>query len=238
MLKLDLESGSTPQLYLYGLIAAPSWWSGDDAISAAAVLELLSRIDPASELIVRLNSEGGDVFQGVAIYNALARWKARVEVHIDALAASIASVIACAGDHVVIAGNAMIMIHRAWTIADGDSPEFAKVSQTLAQVDETILNTYEARAGKKTPREQLAAMVDAETWMGPDEAVERGFADAIGDLKAGVEASVRAGQFRNTPKQLLKTSNPKPSPQPPALSTIPAIAARIAETKLRLRRQV
>jgi ATP-dependent protease ClpP protease subunit len=86
MLKLD-RTGNVPQLYLYGLVAKPSWWTDDEIISAADVLGLLATIDPGSELSVRINSDGGDVFEGIAIYNALAGRKARVEIHVDALAA-------------------------------------------------------------------------------------------------------------------------------------------------------
>lgn len=238
MLKLD-KTGSIPQLYLYGIIAKPSWWTDGEEVSAAGVLELLDQIDPGAELIVRINSEGGDVFEGVAIYNALARRQARLQIEIDALAASIASVIAMAGDEIVIAGNGMVMIHQAWTFAQGNTDELAAVAETLRQVDETILNTYEARAGKKSSREQIEAWVKAETWMGPAEAIERGFADRTGDLKTGATAAVKAGRFKNTPAKLLA---PPPSgrrqtagdlPPDRRCSSLAAIAARIKARRAR-----
>lgn len=235
MLKLD-QSGPTPQLYLYGLIAAPTWWSGEDTVSAAAVLEILDQLDPGAELIVRINSEGGDVFEGIAIYNALARRQARLETHVDALAASIASVIAMAGDEIVVAGNAMLMIHRAWTLTQGDSAELAKVAETLAQIDDVILNTYEARVGAKSTRQQIADWVAAETWLTPAEAVERGFADRIGELQTGVSASIPAGRFKHTPQQLLQSATPPAAARvPPAgpVSSLPAIAARIKAARAR-----
>lgn len=240
MLKLDL-SGDVPALYLYGLVAKPSWWAGDDVISAEGVLQLLGQLDAKSDLLVRINSEGGDVFEGVAIYNALARRGARVEVHVDALAASIASVIAMAGDEIVIAGNAMLMIHQAWTIAEGNSDDFETVARTLAEVDETILNTYEARVGDKSTRSQIQEWVKAETWMGPAEAVERGFADRVGDLKTGVAAQVRAGRFKHTPAGLLAADSPPPPStsriQEPGrvVSDLPAIAARVRAARARQR---
>ncbi len=240
MLKLDL-SGDVPALYLYGLVAKPSWWAGDDVISAEGVLQLLGQLDAKSDLLVRINSEGGDVFEGVAIYNALARRGARVEIQIDALAASIASVIAMAGDEIVIAGNALIMIHQAWTWADGNADELEKIAATLREVDETILATYEARVGKKATRDQIAAWQAAETWMGPAEAVERGFADRVGDLKTGVAAQVRAGRFKHTPAGLLAADSPPPPStsriQEPGhvVSDLPAIAARVRAAKARQR---
>lgn len=236
MLKLDL-SGSVPQLYLYGLVAKPSWWAGDDVISAEGVLGLLDQVDPGSELLVRINSEGGDVFEGVAIYNALARRGTRVEVRIDALAASIASVIAMAGDEIVIAGNAMLMIHQAWTWADGNADELEKIAATLREVDETILNTYEARVGSKATRDQIAAWQAAETWMGPAEAVERGFADRVGELKTGVAASVRAGRFKNAPASLCdspaKGEATDGTPSERRLTSLPGIAARLKAVRRR-----
>jgi ATP-dependent protease ClpP protease subunit len=234
MLKLD-RTGSVPQLYLYGLIAKPSWWTDGGEISAAAVLELLDQIDPGSELIVRINSEGGDVFEGVAIYNALARRQARLEVQVDALAASIASVIAMAGDEIVIAGNAMLMVHQAWTFAEGNSDALAAIAETLRQVDGIILDTYEARAGKKSTRQQIQEWVQAETWMGPAEAIERGFADRSSDLKTGATAAVKAGRFKNTPAALLESRESRVQSREPEgrrASSLPAIAARIKARRL------
>jgi ATP-dependent Clp protease, protease subunit len=244
MLKLD-TTGGTPELYLYGLIARPSWWSGEDVISAEAVIQLLDQIDPGAELILRINSEGGDVFEGIAIYQALARREARLEVHVDALAASIASVIAMAGDEIVMAGNAMLMIHQAWTFAQGNGDELAKTAETLRQVDGVIVDTYAARVGKQSTREQIEAWMQAETWMGATDAIERGFADRAADLKTGATASVRAGRFKNCPAELLQSAPPgsggEVTPPPPAAGEsrrAPArhtatIAARIAAARLR-----
>lgn len=239
MLKL-VTAGAVPELYLYGIVAQSSWWNeGSDIVSAQGVLDLLGQIDPGSELVVRINSEGGDVFEGVAIYNALARRHPHVEVQIDALAASIASVIAMAGDKIVISGNAMMMIHQAWTIADGNADDLAKVSETLRGVDDTILNTYEARLNGKSTREQIAEWVKAETWLGPEEAVERGFADEVGPLKTGVTAQVRAGRFKHAPAALIRPAGkPDRLPEPAAqrASSLPAIAARLRAAQLRRRR--
>lgn len=237
MLKLD-TSGGVPQLYLYGMIARESWWTDDEVISSSAVLRLLETLDPGAELIVRINSEGGDVFEGVAIYNALARRGARVEVQVDALAASIASVIAMAGDEIVVAGNALLMVHQAWTWADGNADELEKVAETLRTVDATILDTYVARVGDKSTREQIEEWVKAETWLTPAEAVERGFADRVGELKTGVSASVRAGRFKHTPASLLaspaKQGEATEGTQPTRRTTsLPAIAARLKAVRRR-----
>jgi ATP-dependent Clp protease protease subunit len=224
MLKLD-RKGPVAQLYLYGTIMREAWWmDSGEVISAAAVLELLDQVDAAADLVVRINSDGGDVFEGIAIYNALAARSGRVDTSVDALAASISSVIAMAGDEIEIAGNAMLMIHQAWTVAAGNADEMAKVAQTLQQVDGTILETYAARVGAKSTRDQIVEWMKAETWMGATEAIERGFATRAGELKTGVAAGVKAGRFKNTPAALLQGREP----QARRASTVPAIAARIA----------
>jgi ATP-dependent Clp protease protease subunit len=203
MLTID-TTGPVPQLLLYGEIAARAWYmDAGEVISAEEVLQALAELKGAPDLTVRINSVGGDVFEGVAIYQALARFEGKVRVEVDALAASIASVIAMAGDRIVVAGNAMLMIHRAWTIAMGNQEELQRVVDSLTKVDESIVNTYAARVGDKATREQLVAWMAAETWLTAQEAVERGFADEAGELKAGAVAVVPDGRYRNTPAALL-----------------------------------
>jgi ATP-dependent Clp protease, protease subunit len=246
MLKLDL-TGPTPQLYLYGLIARQAWYMDPgEVISADEVIELLGQVDAGRDLHVRINSEGGDVFEGVAIYNALLR-RGRVTVYVDALAASIASVIAMAGDQIVMAGNSWLMVHRAWTMAAGNAEELAKVVETLRKIDSTITGTYVARAGAKTTREAIEAWLEAETWMDPDEAIARGFADRKEDLKGAPQASVAPGRFRNCPQSLLATDPApqrpaaerivqRPTEPPPRASSVPAISARLADLRARVGR--
>jgi len=236
------RSGDVPELYLYDEIgpALPDWWGDTDLVSAKAVMEALDEIGDVPEFAVRISSPGGDVFEGVAIYNALARHSATIRVEIDSLAASIASVIAMAGDEIVIAGNAMIMIHQAWTCAMGNAAELATVVESLEKIDKTIVDTYAARARDRSTPEQITEWLVAETWMTADEAIERGFADRAGELKGDVQARVPAGRFKNTPKQLIAKPNP-PAPESSqtrdrkttGLRCLPAIAARINEVRRR-----
>lgn len=232
MLKLD-TSGEVPQLYLYGEIARQLWcMDPGEVISAEEVLGLLDQVEPTRDLRVRINSPGGDVFEGIAIYNALAR-RGRVHVYVDALAASIASVIAMAGDKVTMAGNAMLMIHRAWTFAMGDAEELEKVVAALRKIDSTITDTYAARVGAKSSREEIEAWLAAETWMDANESITRGFADESMELKQAPAAKVPQGKFRNTPDHLIAAGRPAPPqpperrPEPKRASSIPAIAARL-----------
>ena len=237
------RSGDVPEIYIYDEIAPPmpEWWGESDVVSAKAVLAALEEVGDVEKLVVRINSPGGDVFEGVAIYNALVRHSATIHVEIDALAASIASLVAMAGDIIVMAGNALMMLHRAWTIAYGDADELSIVVESLRRVDKTIIDTYDARTGDNSTPEQIEEWLAAETWMTAEEAIERGFADRAGELKAGVEARVPEGRFKNTPKQLI-SAKPQPAPKPPdasdaphgpGLHYLPVIAARIADARRR-----
>ncbi len=225
-------SGLVPELYLYGRFSEDSFWV-DDAISAAAVLAALKDLGKPTQLVARINSPGGSVFEAVAIYNALVRHEAHVRVEIDALAASAAAIVAMAGDEIVMAGNASMMIHRAWTIAMGNAEEIGKVVEALKTVDELILNTFDARTGDKSTRDAIEGWVNAETWMTPEQAVERGFADRVGELRKGVAANVPAGMFKNTPRHLLAAATP-PESSPPAKAPQSGYATKIAALRHRV----
>jgi ATP-dependent Clp protease protease subunit len=171
------DNADALELYIYNVIGPDVWEEGErtcDLVKAIAGSK-------AKAITVHINSPGGMIFDGMAIYNALLR-RGRVKVYVDALAASIASVIAMAADEIVMAGNSWLMIHRAWTLAAGNAEELAKVVETLRKIDSTITGTYVARAGAKATREEIEAWLESETWMDPDEAIGRGFADRKEDL--------------------------------------------------------
>jgi ATP-dependent Clp protease protease subunit len=154
-------------MYLYDAV---SYWTGNDARSFQ---RMLAQTD-AEEIHLHINSPGGSVFEGVTIFNLLADHDADVIVHIDGLAASIASVIALAGDTVNIAGNGMVMIHNPSVVAWGDSEVMRKQAEILDKIKDAILNTYESRT--KLGRDALTAAMDDETWYSADEAITAGFA--------------------------------------------------------------
>lgn len=131
----------------------------------------------ADTIHLRINSPGGSVFDGLAIHNALKAHPAHIVVHIDGLAASIASVIALAADEVRIAPTAFFMIHNAWTFAIGDAKELRKTADTLEKVGGSLVETYIAATGK--PRSQIVAWMNEETWFTAAEALEHGFATAL-----------------------------------------------------------
>ena len=136
---------------------------------------------------LRINSPGGSVVEGTAIYNALRRHEGGLTVHIDAMAASMASVIAMAGSPVYMADNALLMIHNPWTVSMGESKDLRKEADLLDKLKVNLRNAYVRKTGINA--EEIGAMMDAETWLDAVEAVALGFADAI---EEGVAAAATA----------------------------------------------
>ena len=129
------------------------------------------------DIVVRINSEGGDIFAANEIYNMLKEYRGKVRVKIDAMAASAASVIAMAGDSVEISPVGMIIIHNPWTGVVGEADEFKAVASQLESIKENIINAYELKT--HLSRTKLAKMMDEETFIHAQKAVELGFADKI-----------------------------------------------------------
>lgn len=182
------EDSSVGELLIYGPISETSWWG--DEVSPKQFHEDLRALGDIEELHVYINSGGGDAFASQAIYNILKRAKARKIVRIDGLAASGASVIAMAGDQVIMPANAMMMIHNPRSISWGEAEDFRKLADTLDQVRDTLVAVYQEKTG--LDRETIIKMMDAETWMTADEAKELGFADEVDEAQQ-VAASVRGG---------------------------------------------
>lgn len=146
-------------------------------IPAKQFAEQLAEIEAAT-IHLRVNSPGGDVFDGVAIYNTLRQHSAQVITHIDGLAASIASVIALAGDEVRMAPNAFFMIHNPWGITIGDAEDHRKMADTLEKIAMgAIIGTYRAKTGQDV--DTIRNWMDDETWFTAEQAAEAGFADVV-----------------------------------------------------------
>lgn len=163
------------QLTLYGDISNSTWWG--DEVTPGQFKKDLEGLGAISELEIFINSGGGDVFAGQAIYSMLKRHAAHKTVYIDGLAASIASVIAMAGDTVIMPANAMMMIHNAWTIAAGNANDFRKLADDMVKIDDSIVLTYQDKT--TLPEEEIREMMDQETWISAEDAVRYGFADEI-----------------------------------------------------------
>lgn len=161
-------------------------------IQAADFKRQLAQVD-AKTIHVRINSPGGSVFDGIAIYNALREHPAKVITHVDSLAASIASVIALAGDEVRIAKNAYMMIHDPWTLTIGNAEQLRKDAGLLDKFGQTILGVYTARSSEKPA--DIEQLMHDETWLTADEALELGLVDEVvdtSDVKAAFDLSVYA----------------------------------------------
>lgn len=164
-------------------------------VEADAFLADLDNLQ-ADSIKVKINSPGGDVFDGTAIYNALADHPANVITSVDSLAASMASIIALAGDERRIYKNAQYMIHNAWSFAGGDYKEFEKEAELLKQISAQMAETYAEKTGKKQADIQL--MMDDTTWMTGAKAVELGFmTSAI--TAGGTSARFDTSMFKNAP---------------------------------------
>ena len=160
-------------LFLNGTIAEESWF--DDEVTPALFKDELNSGE--GDITVWINSPGGDCIAAAKIYNMLMDYKGNVTVKIDGIAASAASVIAMAGNKVIVSPVSMIMIHNPATIAAGDTAEMQKAIAMLDEVKESIINAYEIKTGLS--RARLSHLMDAETWMDANSAIELGFADEI-----------------------------------------------------------
>lgn len=183
--------GKVAEILIYSDIGDEMW----GGLSAKEFRRQLDEVKNVDELNIRINSGGGDAFEGMAIYNTLAAFKGHKVVHIDGIAASIATVIACAGDVIKMAEASEFMIHRAWTFAMGNRNDLAKSMERLDLTDKIIAQVYEKRTGQTET--DLLKMMDEETWFSPAEAKEYGFVDEVTE-KVSVAASIHRDWFKRT----------------------------------------
>lgn len=218
------------EVFVYGEIGA---WG---VTANQFVQDLRALDDGVSPVVVAFNSIGGDLFDGLAMHNALSRLGERCTGRVDALAASAASVAVCGAHRVVIAANAMLMIHNPWTYAAGDAGDFRKVADVLDQTLEAIIAAYKSKAPDIDDAE-LRRLVDAETWLTANEAVALGLADEVGD---GVKVNACLGRgdalrrFRNAPPGLLAQLDEQPPAVPDEPSTPPEPAPVVDAAQLAL----
>jgi len=196
MYQADQETG---EIFLYDAIGSSLW----GMIDAATVLPDLAKM-AGRRVTLRISSPGGSVDEGRTIYNALKRHQGGVDVVVDSSAYSIASYIAMAGERVVMAKNAMMMLHNPWTMAMGSAEELRKTADVLDKYRDSILAAYSDRSG--VDRKKIGAILDAETWYTAEEAVSAGFATGVGDIIADAPSFAKAmyggkpeGEKRNEP---------------------------------------
>ena len=162
------------ELLLYGVIGDDGFWSD---VTAKEFSDELKEVEDAKTIRVRVNSPGGDVFAGQAIYSMLKRCKAEVVGYVDGLAASIASLVLMACDKVIMPKNSMLMIHKPWTATAGNANDMQKVIETLNKVEEAMLSAYVDKTGMA--EDEIKQLLADETWLTASDAVAKGFADEI-----------------------------------------------------------
>lgn len=196
--EVDEEKDETV-LTVYGEIGE-NWWS--DSTSAGDIDRALKEVKTKS-ITVRLNSPGGDAFDGITIYNRLKDHEAKVKIIVDGWACSAASIIAMAADELIMNTGAMLMVHEAWTWAVGSKSDLQKTVDMMVKLDESLLDIYMTKA--QCTREEMKQFVVNETWFTADEAVELGFAtDVTQEEDNTVNNKVDAEQFKQGVLQRFK----------------------------------
>ena len=184
---------NTLDLYIYGDVEGDyySWWDGwtQSETSAKSFRDELAKWPDATQINLFINSYGGSVFEGTAIYSQLVRHPAHKTAYIDGFACSIASVIAMACDEIVMPRNTMMMIHNMWMGVYGNAAELRKAADDLDTINAAGRQAYLNKAGEKLSEEKLVEMMDAETWLTAAECIEYGLADRYAEQDADLTSA-------------------------------------------------
>ncbi|MEN3822954.1 head maturation protease, ClpP-related [Staphylococcus xylosus] len=201
--QMNKKTQNKGEIYIYGDIVSSKWDETD--VTAVDFKNELNQLGDVSEIDVHINSAGGNVFEGHAIYNMLKMHKAKVNIYVDALAASIASVIAMSGDTIFMHKNSFMMIHNSWIMTLGNSKDLRQTADLLDKTDQSSNNAYLDKATNLS-EEELKQLLEAETWLTADEALEKGLADEIlGASEIAASISKDSYQmFKHVPENIEK----------------------------------
>ena len=199
------------ELYLYGDIVSDQWgkWSDEDTCPQD-VADFLREIDSFNNLDIFINSGGGSVFAGIAIYNQLKRHNGFKTVHVDGIAASIASVISCVGDKIIIPKSSQFMIHKpscCFFLESLNADELRKQADTLDVCQNSIRNIYMENVKEGITEDEIDALINAETWFTGENVNEYFDFEVENDLDKVASISQFYNRYKNTPKNLLKNEN-------------------------------
>lgn len=186
----------TGEIWIYDEIG-PAWRGMVDAVSVTNAIRELK----GQALTVRLNTPGGSIDEGIAIYNAIKRHDGPVTTVVDSIAASMGSYLLQAGSERVVAHNSMVMVHEPWTIAVGNAAEMRKEAEVLDKYADRMVPDYAAATGRT--EDEIRNLMAEETWMTGEEIVELGFADRM-EGEAIEPAAIKEGIFKKTPAKLLQ----------------------------------
>jgi ATP-dependent protease ClpP protease subunit len=208
---------SVLELLVYEEIGENFWTGG--GVTAGTVAAAIQKAGAFDSIVLRINSPGGSCFDGVAIYNLLRAQGKPIEVFVDGIAASAASVIAMAGDTINIGTGAQLMIHNAMWGCYGDGPALRKAADVIEGISVTVGEIYVNRTGNDAA--EIKALMDAETWMNGEQAVEKGFATKVVSRTQGETAAARAlaqqfnlKAFQHAPAELKREEKPNASVNP------------------------
>lgn len=201
----EIKQAASPNvldLYIYGDVEGDGydWWTDriiESETSANHFREELAKHPNVEQINIYINSYGGSVFEGTAIYNQLKRHAAHKTVYIDGFACSIASVIAMAGDEVVMPKNALMMIHNMWMFASGNAAELRKAADDLDIINTAGRGAYMEKAGDKLVEAKLIEMMDSETWLTAEQCIQYGLADRYAEKDADMQSASAVLQKAN-----------------------------------------
>lgn len=197
---VDNGDNEPAEILIFDVIGS-SWW--EETVTAKQFVKDLQALGPKRALNVRINSPGGSVFDGTAIFNALKKHKGNVEVNIEGIALSMASVIAMAGDTINMADNALMMVHNPQSMAWGESKDLRAQADLMDKAKANLVKAYVAKSGQSD--DMISALMDATTWMTADEALAHGLIDNVTgavDVVAAFDSSAIQNSGLKVPKHL------------------------------------
>lgn len=205
-MEIKNQAGTTAELNILGDIVSDEWgkWSNDDTCPAD-IAEFLKNLDGVEEINLHINSGGGSVYGGIAIYNMLHRSKAKVTTYIDGIAASIASVIACAGDRIVMPKNGTFMVHKPTTgyfFESMNADELRKDADMLDSCQRAIVQVYMGKVKDGVTEETVNGLMDAESWLVGEDVTEYFDFEMEEEVEAAACTSDYFCRYRHTPENL------------------------------------
>jgi ATP-dependent Clp protease, protease subunit len=203
LLQVKNLTNDSADLYFYGDIVSSWWGAWDDTDQYPEAVKNFLDEAKGKNLNIYINSGGGSVFAGMAIYNMIKRHSGYKKVYVDGLAASIASIIALAGDELIIPSNAYFMIHKPWSWGMGNSIDLRKLADSLDVLEEGLINVYAENIKPDVDIEVIRKMVQDETWLTGDKAAEYFNIEMTGAVNAAAYTDI---EFKNMPKALVRMS--------------------------------
>ncbi|PFX76383.1 Clp protease ClpP [Bacillus cereus] len=206
-------NGKTADVFIYGEITKYAWEEYGEVSSITFKNELDELGDVIETINLYINSPGGSVFETMAIIAMLQRHPAKVISYIDGIGASCASVLPMISDKIIMYANSMMMIHNAWTYASGNANQLRKAADDIERINQSMVQHYLTRAGEKLEEDTLKQLLDAETWLSAEEAMEYGLCDEIISANNAVACLDEKWmkEYKNIPQQLVNAQANIPS---------------------------